>query len=105
MDIDATSLGGRGGGRGSRDVRHEERDDFGKAVQVRLRRIGARLGRRNRVKGADVGEKRRREERRPSVGWDVVRNGVAEPDESCRALLDVGDGKGCVLGDARILEK
>ena len=105
MDIDATSLGGRGGGRGSRDVRHEERDDFGKAVQVRLRRIGARLGRRNRVKGADVGEKRRREERRPSVGWDVVRNGVAEPDESCRALLDVGGGKGCVLGDARILEK
>jgi hypothetical protein len=30
---------------------------------------------------------------------------VAEPDEGGRALLDIGVGKGYILGDARIFEK
>ena len=59
MNIYAAGLGGRRGGGRSRDVGHVKRDDFGEAVQVRLRRIGARLGRWNRIKGTDVGEKRR----------------------------------------------
>ena len=87
------------------NVGHEERDDFGETVQVRLRRISARLGRRNWIKGADVGEKRRRDERRPRIGWNVIGDGVAEPDEGGRALLDIGVGKGYILGDARIFEK
>ena len=89
----------------SRTVRHDERGDFGEAMQVRLCRIGAGLSWRNGIYVADDGEKRRREEHSPRVGGDVVCNGVAEPDEGIRSLLDIGVGKECVFGDARIPEK
>ena len=107
MDVDAAVLGrgrARGGG-GDRYVGHEERDHFRKTMQVGLRGVGARFRWRDGVESADVGEKRRRKERRPCVRWDVVRNRVADPDESSCLLLDIRGKEGGSLGDARILEE